>query len=158
MMVITIESKYIIVSSLQCYLYNADSLWHPTMWGWLWSLKTKWQGWYWDRQDFQWLARQCLSLKEASGWTQSLAQCAQGRRKGVVWKESKRSSFALTHRLQLVWPSACIYLPVWQSSQQPCQTCWPKMHFYTMMENALPCHRIRISWIPSNFLTYTWGS
>lgn len=68
------------------------------MWGWLWSLKTKWQGWYWDRQDFQWLARQCVSLKEASGWNQSLAQCAQGRRKGVVWKESKRSSFALTHR------------------------------------------------------------
>ena len=68
------------------------------MWGWLWSLKTKWQGWYWDRQDFQWLARQCLSLKEASGWNQSLAQCALGRRKGVVWKESKRSSFALTRR------------------------------------------------------------
>ena len=27
-----------------------------------------------------------------------------------------------------------------------------------MMENAPPCHKIRISWIPSNFLTYTWGS
>ena len=58
----------------------------------------------------------------------------------------------------MTWPSACIYLPVWQSSQQPCQICWPKNAFLYDDGKCLSVSQIRISWILSNFLTYTWGS
>lgn len=95
-----------------------------------------------------------MSLKAASGWNQSLAQCAQSEREG--FEKTVREAALLSHIDSAGDMTLCLHLLTSVTKLSTAlSNLLTKNAFLYDDGKCLSVSQIRISWILSNFLTYT---